>query len=213
MILYKNSFCILLLIAFAIPVFVTANHVAAQNLFEHRSPNQFDQYSSVSARHRGDVLLVVVNESTDVENLNEQRLEKSGTSSVAGDGTYGFGGQLGATTGTASLDNSSSAKRGFAGKGESKLEQQLIDRFSVVVVDVQANENLMIAGRRSILIDGDMRILRLTGIVRRVDVQANNSVPSHLIANMNIELEGKGPEKSFSRQGWLGKKFNRAWPF
>lgn len=185
----------------------------AQSLFDRRSPFQIDQYQNFAARRVGDLLTVVISESTDVENRDERSMDKTGQSSMTGDVTYGLGGGLGGAAGTATADSSTSSQRGFTGDSEFRSARQFLDRFTVTVVDVYPNGNLLIAGKRKIHVQGDSRTLQLSGVVRQVDLLPDNAVPSRLIANLNIELEGKGPEQKFNKQGTIGRRLNRFWPF
>ncbi len=187
--------------------------VSAQSLFERRSVNQIDQYRDYAARHRGDLLFIVINESTDVENRDERSLDKEGNSSFSGQFDYGIGGALGGSAGDASLGSSADSQRRFRGDTEFRSERQFSDKFTVTVVDVLPNGNLVVSGKRLISVQGDVRELQLSGIVRQYDVLPNNVVPSHLVANLKIQLDAQGAEQAFSNQGWLSRKFNRFWPF
>ena len=204
-------FC--LMVVFSIPFVELTGSLNAQSIFERRSPNQVDLYSNFAARRKGDLLSVIIDESTDVENRDERSLDKTGRSAIAGDLTYGLGGDLGGANATGSIDQNSSTTRNFSGDSEFRSARQFIDRFSCTVVDVLPNGNLLIQGHRSISVQGDSRTLRLTGVVRQIDVLPGNRVSSNLVANLKIQLEGKGPEQKFNKQGWLGRKANRFWPF
>lgn len=185
----------------------------AQSLFERRSANQIDQYRNYAARQRGDLLSVVISESTDVENRDERTLDKSGNSNIAGGLSYALGGGLGGAVGDGSLNQSSSSRRGFSGDSEFRSERQFMDRFTVTVIDVQPNGNLIISGRRNISVQGDARTLQLSGVVRQVDLLPNNSIPSRLVANLDIRLTAKGTEQQFGKQGAFSRRMNRLWPF
>jgi flagellar L-ring protein precursor FlgH len=187
--------------------------VRAQSLFERRSVNQIDQYRNYAARHKGDLLFVLINENTDVENRDERTLDKESNASFSGDLDYLFGGGLGNAAGSASVGASSASQRGFAGDTEFRSERQFSDKFTVTVVDVLPNGNLVVSGKRMITVQGDLRALRLSGVVRQYDVLPGNSVPSHLVANLKIQLDAEGAEQAFSNQGWLSRRFNKWWPF
>lgn len=185
----------------------------AQSLFERRSANQIDQYRDYAARNVGDLLTVLINESTDVENRDERSMDKSGNSAFNAALDYGLGGSLGSTSGDGSIGSSTSSSRGFSGDAEFRSARDFTDRFSVTVTDVLPNGNLVIVGKRKISISGDDRELVLSGVVRQYDVLPNNSIPSHLVANLKIQLKPNGPEQAFTKQGWFSKRFNRFWPF
>lgn len=190
-----------------------ASESKAQSLFERRSANQIDQYRDYAARGVGDLLSVIINENTDVENRDERSMDKAGSSTFNGALDYGFGGQLGSTAANGALGKSSNSSRNFSGDAEFRSARALADRFSVTVTDVLPNGNLVIVGQRHIDIQGDKRELVLSGIVRQYDILPNNSVPSHLVARLQIKLTPKGPEQAFNKQGWFSKKVNRLWPF
>jgi flagellar L-ring protein precursor FlgH len=186
---------------------------SGQSLFERRSVNQVDQYRNYAARHRGDLLSIMINESTDVENRDERSLDKTGQSSINGALDYGLGGNLGTAIGDGNLGKSSSSSRNFSGDTEFRSARQFSDKFTVTIVDVMPNGNLVVRGERAIAVQGDERRLRLSGIIRQYDVLPNNTVPSHLVADLKIELEAKGAEQSYNKQGWFSRRVNRVWPF
>ncbi len=188
-------------------------NVTAQSLFMRRSNNQIDQYRDYAARNRGDTLSVLIAESTDVENRDERTLDKSGQSSSSQGFDYGIGGTLGAGAGDANMGHNNANQRGFTGDAEFRSERAITDRFSVTVLDVLPNGNLIISGTRLISVQNDVRQLKLTGIVRQYDVLPNNTVPSYLVANLEMTLDAKGTEQAFTNQGWLSRRINRFWPF
>jgi flagellar L-ring protein precursor FlgH len=48
----------------------------------------------------------------------------------------------------------------------------------------------------------------LTGVVRKDDVTASNTVASSLVADAQLKFDGKGPLNSKQRQGILTQIFN-----
>lgn len=185
----------------------------AQSLFDRRSNNQIDQYRDYAARNRGDTLTISIAESTDVENRDERSMDKTGNSSSTQGFDYGLGGTIGSGGGSAELGTNSANQRGFTGDAEFRSERQITDRFSVTVIDVLPNGNLVIEGTRKISVQNDVRDLKLTGIVRQYDILPGNVVPSYLVADLRLTLDAQGAEQAFTSQGWLSRRFNRIWPF
>lgn len=202
-----------LAMALSLPCFGGLQSSEAQSLFDRRSPIQMNQLRSITATRKGDLLTVQINEATDVENIDLRSLDKSGSSNVTGDLSYGLGAGLGSAEGTGTLSQNSSSARAFSGDSEFRSERQFTDRFTVVVTDVLPNGNLVVAGERKIAVHGDSRRLTLTGVVRTFDLLPGNTVPSHLVANLKLSLEGKGAEQKFVKQNWFSKRVNRLWPF
>jgi len=103
--------------------------------------------------------------------------------------------------------------------GSAKLEKSgaFAARLSAVVVDTLPNGNLVVSGRREISVDNETKLLEFSGIVRRLDISAANTIQSELVANAQIVYRGNGPlTKSTARQG-LGGMVHDAiawlWPF
>lgn len=209
----RNCHLILIMAAHLVLAAGADEHASAQSLFERRSVNQIDQYRNYGARHRGDLLTILINENTDVENRDERSLDKTGNSSNSAGFDYGTGGGLGGLAGNAEFGHATASQRGFTGDTEFRSERQFSDKFSVTVTDVLPNGNLVVSGSRMISVQGDERKLCLTGIVRQYDVLPNNFVPSHLVADLNIQLVAEGAEQAFSKQGWFSRRMNRLWPF
>ena len=85
--------------------------------------------------------------------------------------------------------------------------------MTVTVVGVLPNGNLVVEGRRCRVITHETRVLVVSGVVRPLDIGPYNTVQSSFIADFQVVYEGKGPESSFTNQGWLGKIVNYVWPF
>ncbi|MEM9412982.1 MAG: flagellar basal body L-ring protein FlgH, partial [Planctomycetota bacterium] len=189
---------ICLLVAFAT---IPGGHAEAQSLFERSGTRNLNPFMSVVARERGDLLVVLINENTDVENIDERSLDRLNSSTLNGGLNYSLTGNLGTQIGTSSLGQTGNATRNFSGDSEFRSERQFQDRFSVTVIDVLPNGNLMVEGRRKISLQGDGRTLQLTGIIRNIDIMANNTINSQLISSLEIRLLADGPEEEYGKQG------------
>lgn len=90
-------------------------------------------------------------------------------------------------------------------------------RVTAVVIDTLPNGNLVVRGRREIRIDNETKLIEFSGIVRKYDIQPDNSVTSELVADARVSYVGSGPlTKTTNREG-LGGKIHDAlgwlWPF
>ena len=45
------------------------------------------------------------------------------------------------------------------------------------------------------------------------DIGAGNTVQSSFIADFDVNYTGRGPESSYTNQGWLGRVMNKVWPY
>jgi len=196
---------------FAVSIVVACgDQLCAQSMWQHRDPSRVLMFRDVKARVVGDVLTIIVSENTDVDHKDERTLEKTTNAS----GTFDFNGSTaGGQSASANLDSATTSNRNFDGSSEFTVEREFSDRISVTVLDVLPNGNMVIGGKRRHVIAGESRVLVVSGIVRPFDVRPDNTVQSRFIANLEVAYHGKGPESSFSNQGWLGRLTNKIWPF
>lgn len=65
------------------------------------------------------------------------------------------------------------------------------------VVDVDPAGNLIIAGERKLSVNGETHLLRISGVVRPIDIRSNNTVLSPDIANADIEYRRGGLHRRY----------------
>jgi flagellar L-ring protein precursor FlgH len=185
----------------------------AQTLWDRRDPNVSEMFTDLRARRVGDVLTVLIEETTGSDSQEKREMGKAtnATSSTSGSGSTSALGQALRSFGFG-LDLANSSNRTFDSKANSTIDRKFTDRMSFVVIDVQPNGNLVVQGCRQRMITREMRTLRLTGIVRPADIGPNNIVQSFYIANLYISYEGRGPESTSTNQNWGGRVFNKLWP-
>ena len=203
-----NALLIAVLLASALP-----DRLLADSLWDRRDPNTTNMFYDYRARRVGDVLTILVEENTGFDAQEKREMEKktkadmalggSGSSSALGKALRSF---------AYDLDLNSSSQRSFDGKANSTIDRKFTDRLSVVVIGVMPNGNLVVEGYRQRMITREMRTLRVTGIVRPADIGPTNVVQGQFLANLHISYEGRGPESSYTNNGWGGRIFNKIWP-
>jgi flagellar L-ring protein precursor FlgH len=99
----------------------------------------------------------------------------------------------------------------FSGDSKANQGNSLSGNISVHVLRVLQNGNLMIRGEKWITLNNGDEYIRLTGVVRSKDINANNTVLSSKIANARIQYAGTGSFADVNEQGWLSKFFSSAW--
>jgi len=200
--------CVTLVVTLA-----SAESCGAQSLWRHADPSMVFLFSDTSARRVGDLLTVIVRENTDVDNKDQRALQKNSDANVAFDVQANSSSDSAASAGSAAFDTQLASDRLFGGSSTYSVEQEFSDRITVSVLDVLPNGNLVIGGKRHRHLAGEARVLVISGIVRTIDIRADNTVESQFIGNFNVDYEGHGPESHFSNQGWLGRTANKIWPF
>ncbi|MDB5526134.1 MAG: flgH [Rhizobium sp.] len=85
-------------------------------------------------------------------------------------------------------DSSTSTK----GDGSIERKEKLTLQVAVVVTGQMDNGNLLISGSQEVRVNQELRVLNLAGIVRPLDVDANNKISYEKIAEARISYGGRG---------------------
>jgi len=167
-------------------------------------------FEDFKARHVGDLLTVVLTESTNASKQASTSTAKD--SSIQMPGPTIFGRPV--TSGGAEimeLDIESAQE--FDGEGASTQRNALNGSITVTVAEVLANGYLVIQGEKYLSLNQGEEFIRIRGIVRPIDIRANNTIPSTLVADAQISYGGAGVIADANDMGWGSKFFNRFWPF
>ena len=167
-------------------------------------------YSDIKARQVGDIITVQLVESTSAKKGANSQQSKD---SSLGINALNVGGKPVTING---YDTSVSMGVNNSFKGQSKADQSnsLQGNISVSVVKVLANGNLMVRGEKWVMLNNGNEFIRVTGIVRSEDVNADNTVLSQRVANARIQYGGTGDFANTQERGWLAQFFNGPWsPF
>lgn len=157
-----------------------------------------------TAKRVGDILTVKLEENTIAKKKADLDTEKDNSISVTAPNIMGvdpsmiFGTDLSATL---------ASKHEFEGKGQANQSNSLSGDISVTVVDVFPNGNLRIRGEKRVTLNDGSEYVRLSGIVRTVDIDATNSISSNLVADATIMYTGDGAVADSSKIGWFAKFF------
>jgi flagellar L-ring protein precursor FlgH len=166
------------------------------SLWSESSGSLFEDFK---ARRVGDLLTIVVVESTSASTSADTAVKKSESASTQA----GVGPLLKLLW----PELSAGGKTDLSASGSSTQSGRLTARITVVVVEAQPNGVLRVEGRRTLKINNETQTLVFTGLVRVRDIRADNTVPSTLVANAQIQFEGKGPVGSRQREGLITKLF------
>jgi flagellar L-ring protein precursor FlgH len=174
-----------------------------------------DLFSDNKARNLGDILTVVI--------VEEARASKKATtetdrkSSASADITK----FLGLETKIADIFKNSDAKNlistnyenDFEGSGTTTRKEDLVATLTTQVVGVFPNGNLGIAGKKKVTVNNEDQYILLTGIVRPMDITADNLIDSKYILDAEISYTGKGVISDRQKPGWMTRLLDHVWPF
>jgi len=101
----------------------------------------------------------------------------------------------------------------FAGDGQTSRKGQLTGSIAVRITQQMPNGDLFVEGTKVVMINHEEIHLYISGLVRRADIQADNSVASSRIADAQVEFTGRGDVAEQTDRGWLTKILDFISPF
>jgi flagellar L-ring protein precursor FlgH len=175
---------------------LTAATLTAQDLRSNVNRSLFADQKAIRVGETVTVLVVEVAQASNDASTNTSRA--SDLSLNASMSTPGATAASGATIGVQSGN-------AFKGAGSTTNNGVMKAKISAHVDSVFSNGNLFISGSRNIVINGDEQIMKVTGIVRPSDIQADNSIYSYSISDAMISYSGKGLINDSQKPGWITK--------
>jgi flagellar L-ring protein precursor FlgH len=175
-----------ILVAVAVTA-VAVNAAQVQNLFSDHRAMSVD-----------DILTIII-----VESAKAGSESKTNTSKAS---------EMGVTTNATSiippyqlgLGNSSK----YDGKGATSRSGSLSATITARVVKVLDGGNLVIEGSKTVEINQEKEIIKISGVVRPQDIQKNNVVYSTSIADAEITYTGNGAVNTAARPGFFTRLAN-----
>ena len=174
----------------------------------------------------GDILTVVLNESTQAQRSNGINTAKEVSNSPLSQLAAAFGAGLPIGKGSSSsTDKEILVKRGLKaltfteqnrsdkGVGSSDQAGSLNGALAVIVTRILPNGTLFVEGKKNLLFSEGQEEIYVSGLVMPADVQPDNTVLSSRIAQANISYQGRGDLADVARTSWGTKVFNKYWPF
>ena len=101
----------------------------------------------------------------------------------------------------------------FDGNGSTTRKEDLTASLTTQVIGKYSNGQLKIRGGKEVMVNNEVQVIYLTGIIRPVDITAANTVHSSKILNARISYTGKGAISDKQQPGWAMRIIDTVWPF
>ena len=163
-------------------------------------------YGDVKAHQAGDVLTVLVNEQADASKQDSTQVNRKGSVDNSASALLEA-----PAPGRFDLKAGSSNK--FSGSGQAAQSSSFTSTLTAVVTHVLPNGNLVISGRKKLLLDRGPEVISLHGIVRPSSIGPDNTVTSSQVAQETLRYTGAGALHDAQHMGWLQKFLMTIWPF
>ena len=105
------------------------------------------------------------------------------------------------------------ASNSFSGSGKTSRAEDLVAALTTQIVQIYPNGNMRIAGNKTVTVNNEMQIVKLSGIVRETDISPGNVIDSKNILNARIYYSGQGVISDKQSPGWLMRTVDAVWPF
>jgi flagellar L-ring protein precursor FlgH len=176
-------------------------------------------FADARARRVGDIVMVRIVENMKAKNQADLTANRETTNqygvraytrlkdiNVLGQGGYP------ARTGPGLVFDTTSTSE-TTSDGETNRENTVTATVAARVVRILPGGGMQIEGARETRINDETQYLVVRGIIRAVDVAADNSVTSNRIADAHIAYYGEGVIADKTKPGWLTRLLDNLWPF
>jgi flagellar L-ring protein precursor FlgH len=176
---------------------------------------QHSLYADHKARTTGDIVTITISEKASASKEASTDTKRDSSISASIPNLLGLE-KSSAVTGS-NLDLTALIKADFAnsfkGDGKTVRKEDLVASLTTQVIEVYPNGNLKIRGGKEVRVNDETQVIYLTGIVRPVDILANNTIDSKHVLNARISYTGKGAISDKQEPGWLTRIVDNVWPF
>lgn len=174
-------------------------------------------FSDRKAQKVGDIVTVIISEKASASKQASTSTDRSSSISAAIPNLFGLENSdaLSGESPSVDLNNLVNAEfsNGFDGAGSTTRKEDLSAYLTTQVVERYPNGQLKIRGGKEVMVNNEVQIIYLTGIVRPVDVTSANTVSSAKILNARISYTGKGSISDKQKPGWAMRVLDNVWPF
>jgi flagellar L-ring protein precursor FlgH len=161
-----------------------------------------DLFSDLRARKIGDTVTVKIFIKDKASIANDSERKRDASNSLDLGFTYGAGSSDITIANAGQFGASADSKTKTKSEGGIERSEQIELLVAAVVSDVLPNGNLVISGSQEVRVNFEMRVLNVAGIVRPVDISAENMIPYDKIAEARIAYGGRGRLMEVQQPPW-----------
>ncbi len=168
-----------------------------------------DLASDLRARRVDDIVTILVVESASAASTGSNKATRTSTSQASIPALGGVTPPAGALANLAKLGSASA----LDGEGTTSRQTTLTTTVSARVTHVLANGNLVVEGSKNVTINSENQIITIRGVIRPIDLDTTNSIQSARVAQMEVQVNGKGVVGDVMRRPLLSRLFLGLLPF
>ncbi|MFT7583320.1 MAG: flagellar L-ring protein precursor FlgH [Myxococcota bacterium] len=186
------------------------------SLYATGSPGGY-LFTDQRAMRLGDIVTIRVFEEAAAKRGASTDLTRNGSASLGFDSLFGLLKAAGDLVGSEAIASgnllSGSQSSDFVGSGTTSRQEHVQATVPALVTQVLPNGNLFVEGHRVVLVNHEENHFYVSGVIRPADILDDNSVPSFLIADAQVEFTGRGVITEKQKPGWLSRGLDAIAPF
>lgn len=148
------------------------------------------------ARRPGDLIIIHLSDNFTAATNGENKQSRQFSLSSAVTSLFGT---LAANNRLQNLANANSS-HSLDGKGATTMSSNVTLNLAAQVMETLPNGVLVVQAARDITLGIDRQTVIVRGLVRPGDLGSDNSIPSSLVSDLQVEIKGKGAVADASRQ-------------
>ena len=167
-----------------------------------------------------DILLVLVSESSDASFSTQKAYtgNQNGTLSAPSVDYAGNNAEIAQNItdfkdGSAFNMNLANAATNFSGGGSQNRTERVSFEIMARGIKVLENGNYYIEGTRQIMVDGEKKVMLLSGVIRPYDITASNTIQSRYISELKLNYTSEGDISNKRHKNWGSREIEQAWPY
>lgn len=170
-------------------------------------------FTDARALHANDLLVINISEIASASRSANTDLTRQSSAAAKVDAFLGMLSKLQKAGVDPNLNVGGSSSSTFQGDGNSGRSENFTATVPALVRKVLPNGNLFVEGHRVVLVNNEEQHFYISGVVRPIDIDQQNSVKSSMIADAEIEFVGTGDLTDNQRQGFFSRYLGWIWPF
>ena len=172
--------------------------------------NERPLYEGIRARNVGDILTIIIAETTSATGKSSSGAEHKGSVSVK---TPIITQIPGANLMMNGIGIAGSSNGSLANKSNNAGDNTFTGTVTVTVVEVLTNGNLLVSGEKQVAINQANEYIRFSGVVTPYTITGSNTVLSTQVADAHIEYKGANHIDMSVVMSMLGRVFLSVLPF
>jgi flagellar L-ring protein FlgH len=170
-------------------------------------------FTDARALHSNDLVVINIEEVANATRSADTTLDRASSSAAKIDAFLGLLKKLKISSSDAGFNIGGSSSSSFKGQGSTDRSESFTATVPAVVIKVLPNGNLFVEGHRAILVNSEEHHFYISGVVRPIDIDQQNSVKSSVVADAQSEFVGRGDLTDNQKQGWVSRYLGWLWPF